>query len=108
MFSQWFVDAAQVLVLVFLAVLIFKYLKMALIVATGTVGKATDDHETVNLNVNFSLFDSRATMKKKIDLLCELGDERKAFTHQRFMSLIEQEQQKQKGPRSVKGGSEVG
>jgi hypothetical protein len=101
--DQWFVFIAQVLILVFLAATAWKALKQATVNSTVVVGKQTDDHETVTINANFTSFDSRESMKKKIDLLCDLGNEKKSENFERFQALIAAEQEKNKQLKAVQG-----
>ena len=79
MFNQLFIDGLQVLVLVFFAVFVLKQMKLLFMSYSGSIGKGTWDDETLNLNVNFMIWDSPKTMAKKLAILNQLGEDRKLF-----------------------------
>ena len=86
--SDWFLNFAEILVLIFLGLLCFKQLKQVFLSYSGSVGKATDDGETLNMNVNFMAWDTEKSMKKKLALLNKLGDDRKQFHIDRYHAIM--------------------
>jgi hypothetical protein len=73
-----------------------KLVKSAFIDYSATIQKETDMGEHVNLNVNFSLFDSKKAMKRKLETLWELSDARKEFTYARFQQKLAEAQEEKK------------
>jgi len=89
MFDLWFLVTLEYLVCLLLVAFSLRKLKDLCLTASGSVGKATDEGETLNLNANFYVWDTQRTMAKKLGILQELGEKRKSWHLKRYKDIFD-------------------
>jgi len=79
-------------ILVFLAaVYALKMLRQAMVTNIVSVSKETDHGEHLQLNANFHLWDTAASKQKKLDEICQLGEDRRMSIQERYQALIKEQ-----------------
>jgi hypothetical protein len=82
--------------------LAYGFWKKALIATTVVINRQTDDGESLTIQASFPKSMTLEDRQAEIQKLFSHTDERKKFTHERFMALLEAERAKQAGQSGLK------
>lgn len=95
-YYDYLIIAAAVLVDAYIVVALTDRIKKSKYNRTITIGKVTEDGEQVSTLFNLSSDDSEAEVARKLSQAYQIGDDRRAFVHQRFVDKLENEKSKNK------------
>lgn len=88
-----FIIAAEVLILCILAAFLVAKVKTLFVSSMATISRETDQGEHMQVNANFSIFDTEEKRFKKLQALFALGDARRKFCHERFQEILNKAQE---------------
>jgi hypothetical protein len=94
MLSQWFIDAASILVLVGILIWVLGGIRKSLISEIVVISKETDSAggESMQFHTNLYVTDSQAKQIKRLERLCAYGAQRRAALHAAYQEVVNKAQ----------------
>lgn len=104
MISTTLLNAIGIVTLALLVLALVKGIKAAFITNLVTIQKTTDDGEVISLNANFTVFDTEASKRAKVETLVAIPHARMVAIQEAFQEKVREVQALQaekKGPKAL-------